>query len=477
MDIMFRHPQRCTTLLTAICVVFGLSCSGGSAGNGSNGHWIGEALSFHVVDDALHDIWIKNASCNGEDVFGNACGFALTNEYISKPLTISNGRTFSGTLYTDGIRVFEIVKGTFSTGNEAVGTYLFTAEGCCTAEDDFVVYLEQPLTGPDPVEDAGSQKDTASPNDILGPAGDGGTIEPGTVDPISTTCQEGFKSTTFGGCSPVDADSYQLQAVTEMNRIRAYIEVQPLNANAAINQAAQAHCECFVNHYFDVYQTQNLSPHQEDPSHDDCVAKDFWGRMTHFGYSGNASAEIMGFMSNPVDATHGWLETLYHRIPIVDPNSYEVGYGLASRSETGCDTADFGSFNGPDSGLEVIYPIHGQVGVATQWHGYESPQPPLPEGESYPSGPIITLTIPRGSDLVVESYSFTHPSGADVPAMFTAPSNNTHLDRTTALYSHDPLDPMTAYTVTFEGRKGNAPWTRTWSFTTGSDGPNWDYGF
>ena len=104
-------------------------------------------------------------------------------------------------------------------------------------------------------------------------------------------------------------------------------------------------------------------------------------------------------------------------------------------------------------------------------------EPPLPSGESYPSGPIITLTIPVGVSLVVDGYIFRHADGTDVPAMFTTPANNNLLQRTTALYALNPLDPMTTYTVTFKGNKGNANWGRTWTFTTGPTGTIWDYRF
>ena len=69
---------------------------------------------------------------------------------------------------------------------------------------------------------------------------------------------------------------------------------------------------------------------------------------------------------------------------------------LAASGETGCDTANFSTFDGTDSSYEVIYPVHGQSGVATKWLGYESPQPPLPEGESYHLTSLIDNAKKRG---------------------------------------------------------------------------------
>ena len=469
--------NRVLKYLVLSVLIMPLGCSSGSEPIYAEGHWVGETLSFHVFEDTIQDLWINNASCTGEDAFGTLCGFSINSEYRPNPVPISSGGNFAGSLYTDDIRSFEILSASFVDRESAQGIYRFSAKGCCTVEEEFLVYLETPLVGPSTQPDAGSAQDSISGPDSGNQSSDGGSLSPGGPGPISTNCSEGFTSTEFGGCTPDNAETYQVQSLTEMNRIRAYAGVEPLNADAAINEAALAHCQCYVNHYFDVYQATGLSPHQEDPSHEDCVAQDFWQRMTHFGYSGNASAEIMGFQSDPLQSTHGWMETLYHRIPIVDPSSRDVGYGLATRAETGCDTADFGSYDGADTNLEIVYPVDGQSGVATRWHGLESPQPPLPEGKTYPSGPIITLTVARGSNLVVDSYTFTDDTGAEIPSMFLTPANDSYLDRSTALYSVGPLNPMTQHTVVFKGSKNGSSWSKTWSFTTGADGLNWDYSF
>jgi len=195
--------------------------------------------------------------------------------------------------------------------------------------------------------------------------------------------------------------------------------------------------------------------------------------MAHFGYGGGASYEIMTFIADPEAAVHGWAETLYHRIPIVDPNSFETGYGRATGNDAACDTMDFSGGGEADKDLDAIYPFDGQVGVGVSWDGHENPQPPVPP-TGYPSGPIITITAPTGVDLQVTSHQLLGPDDQEIEIMATGTMDSDMLSRTTAIYAHDPLQNFTTYTVKMSGTRSGASWERSWSFTTGEKS-GWDY--
>ena len=112
------------------------------------------------------------------------------------------------------------------------------------------------------------------------------------------------------------------------------------------------------------------------------------------------------------------------------------------------------------------WPVPNATGVDTSWNGAESPQPPLPQGESYPSGPIITITFEKGSGPVLVFAELVDSAGQPVPAQVQHPGNDSWLKDTWSLYAYSPLSSAATYTVTFKGNLGADPVIETWSFTT-----------
>jgi len=120
------------------------------------------------------------------------------------------------------------------------------------------------------------------------------------------------------------------------------------------------------------------------------------------------------------------------------------------------------------TGEPVRYPWPGQTGVPTSWDGMESPQPPMPAGSSYPSGPVITLTFPAGA-FQISSHRVLDPSAAEVEHQFVDPGSDPagFLSETVALYALNPLQGNATYTVELQGAWKGAETTWEWQFTTG----------
>jgi hypothetical protein len=394
------------------------------------------------------------------------------------PFEVTGG-SFSEVLADQG-QLKMSVSGTFHNklgelgGIEMHGRWSVKASGCCSKSGSLVAYLDGTTIPPGTdlgtldipnVPELPTLKDSTGPADMVLP----------DTAPTDTTisweqgdCPEEYLTTPYGGCAPPEATSDQLQALSETNRIRSWINLKRINEHTALNQAAKAHCQCFVDHYNTVY-AQGMSAHEEDTSKEGCYGVQFWDRLSHFGYTNQASHEVMAFLASPIGSVHSWAESLFHRLPFVDPNVFETGYGKASGTLAHCDTMDFGSGGPVDENQDAIYPFDGQVGVGPSWSGAEMPQPPKPNN-GYPSGPIITVTSPVGVDILVSKYNLTDPEGADIPVVFVDHRSHDYLPRTTAIYAHNPLDENKTYTVFMSGTRNNAPWTQTWSFTTGPAG-------
>ncbi len=432
------------------------------------GLWHGDVIEFEVEKGRILWIEMPGTKCIGINEEGESCGVAFQNERMEGPFSVKSGR-FHAVLIANSLYQLEIVDGRFLTPYEAEGTYKVEAFGCCSQTGTFVASSEE---RPPVVLDSGSNSDAGVNNDT-GTYVDTGSpgADPGPVVPQD--CGDPLIPLNFGGCTPDSTNIDQKAALGEVNKIRGWLKIPFINGHGSLNQSSQAHCDCYVTHYEDVY-AGGMSGHQEDTSYEGCYGVEFWDRMAHFGYDKPASFEIMSFQADAVAAVHGWTHTLYHRLPIVDPYTLEGGYGGAEDGWIMCDTMNFGAGNVAGNGDIAILPFDGQVGVATAWDGNESPQPKPPDN-GYPSGPIITVTTGPDLSLKVDTYSLRTADGTDVPVVFLDEANDGWLIRTTALYAHSPLEPVTSYTVNLWGHLNGAPWEKTWSFTTGLSGFYWDY--
>jgi len=265
-----------------------------------------------------------------------------------------------------------------------------------------------------------------------------------------------------------------LKALERANYYRWYAGLPPLDMLQSINNAAQAHCDCYAKN---IDQYGSMSPHSEGNWGPPC-----WGeldqRMMHFGYAGMGFAEVMAFMHNPEGAVDGWVDTLYHRIPFMDASYNSCGYGLAGAGTgwTGgnsCDTMDFGTvdvdgkaYMGPE--IEGIWPPPGATGIRVSFDGMESPTPIAPR-PGWPSGTIITITWSSGFSAKIHEHEIWKEGAEDIPLphVFADSSNDPNIGSSTiALYAHKPLEHGTTYWVHLSGEKGGLDYEKTWSFTT-----------
>ena len=285
------------------------------------------------------------------------------------------------------------------------------------------------------------------------------------------------------GHYPPTATAQQVAALLQVNRFRAATGLDPVDEDEALNKAAQAHAEFIVKNCAN-YAATGLSPHEEDPSWPGFTGVNFWDRVAHAGYSGGfGGAEVIAFENNPTAAVTGWMNTLYHRLPITDPATVEVGYGNAGigggqpcsmpmlKKADVMDTA-----TGPVVNDQVVlYPPDGAMAVPTSFDGYESPQPPPPPG-GFPSGYIVTVQFAKATGFRVTHHEILENGETPLPHRFLAPyadpdagvDRDQLLGNALALYTHRPLSPNTEYTVTISLVRGGEQKELRWSFKTGS---------
>ncbi len=407
-----------------------------------NGFYLGDNVTFQVNDIvAVSDLRIQGIECRvpfEPNPILSICKHAAPG-YIWGSFSVDGGEF---TASTDEL----VVKGRFED-DQASGTWTFSRtcfEGSlCQASGSWTAAYKYAVAPPEPDVEP-------SPDAV-----DDTLIAPG---PDIQSRIEGIPA------PPTSATPDQVKANTYLNTIRQQVGVASALQLEPLNMAAQSHAD-YYGHHAAKYDWAGLSPHQENVDWDEGFTGVSIGeRCAHQGYSGGWLWEVMGFRSEPHAAIDGWIDTLYHRIPLIHPNTEAYGYGMSTQGEA-CDVID-GSYGAAPLPGPARWPLPNTSGVATAWMGWESPQPPLPDDQAYPSGPIVSITFPRSTPMKLTRAVLLDPSGNDVPAQVQTPENDSWLSTTWAIYAYEPLMGQSTYTVRFEGDVKGSPYTDSWSFTT-----------
>ena len=407
-----------------------------------DGAWTGTEIDFEVAAGQISAFKLNGLSCDGE-----SCAATFEGDFAGAAAAGASFRLTTGA---------DTIEGSFSTPSRASGTFdLVATDGCCRAVGVWTATWV-PGSAPGQDADAGGGADGGGATGSLDWSGAStGTIHPGP----SRTFEEPKQ--------PEGLSAGQLQGLVSLNSIRAAVGVPPATQLASIAQAAQAHADFYVAHATQ-YSAAGLSPHAEDASFGDgFTGANFGQRMAAAGFGGAPGAEVMAFTGSAQGAMQGWLETVYHRLPLVDPRTEFVGVGLAKAGGTSAEVMNT-SAGGEDGTAIVVYPVPGQEGVARRWLGNEGPQPPAPPA-GYPSGPVISARMP-GAFEVLAHRLIDEDTGTDVAHVWLDKANDPTLaafdTRTVVLYANSPLAAARTYRVRLELKLPGAQEVLQWRFTT-----------
>jgi uncharacterized protein YkwD len=300
---------------------------------------------------------------------------------------------------------------------------------------------------------------------------EGATIADTTVQQMAdTTPTTTFTTTSTTASRPISTAAQQ--ALDRMNVYRMQAGVAPLRLHPALVAAAQNHATYSLLNHADPAAWTN-GPHGEVAGKPGFTGKVAGERAIAAGYTSGspwwAGSEVKHGLGDPIASVDSWMATIYHRVIPLDPGAAYMGYGNGGDDQYQVDVMDFGG--GPtDSGVwasakpyPLAYPSDGQTDVPTSWNGAESPNP-LPPGTTGPVGYPFTLQR-VGGPLQVDTATLLDGNGQPV-AVHPSPAHCG--DACYALIAIAPLQPNTTYTVQAQGNVGGVPFSRTWSFTTGT---------
>jgi hypothetical protein len=266
---------------------------------------------------------------------------------------------------------------------------------------------------------------------------------------------------------PLGASTEEIDALNLVNTVRLAAGSSCVTLDLTVSRAASAHCAYYaLNKDADPLCVD--SPHYEIEGCAGFTGTTPSDRMRAAGFMSNAGGEVMAFLDDPFHAIQMWVDSVWHRIPILDPSTTVIGYGSAE----GCDTIDF-SPGKRDMNNVVLYPYDGQIDVTPTFDGSnEGPMPPAPSTGWPSSNPISLyawqLNVTEHQLFVDGDPTPIEHTWLDTTAPALAVDQQRLLRNMVFMYANQPFVPNTRYRVKIAGTYAGGMLQREWTFTTGT---------
>lgn len=273
--------------------------------------------------------------------------------------------------------------------------------------------------------------------------------------------------------APLGLQTPSQEVLTELNRVRQTLQLAPARLNHPLQVAAEGHANFLAVHQSIYGAVGGPSPHGQSHGMEGFTGVDHQARALWAGYKGASLGDVIAHRPTGIAAVVSWLESLYHRLPLLRPQMEEIGYGEAGEGDGAVNVLHLGAVvdrvSSSPSGAPIVYPVAGAEGVPLQWDGNEVPKPIAPPG-GYPSGPVFSAYYPTGAPADVVAVVMTE-DGAERPAtVLTAESDANLLATDVAVIPHEPLSPETTYWIRIEGSVDGEVSRLEWHVTTGGVG-------
>jgi uncharacterized protein YkwD len=278
------------------------------------------------------------------------------------------------------------------------------------------------------------------------------------------------KSWTF--TTEDDADSKGLwakKALDKVNGFRKLAGLAPVVLDTELSRGCQAHARYLALN--DGHPaTVGLKAHHEDMT---------LPGASEAGDKAGAASDISIGEPSPLLSVDTWMATLYHRVPILEPNLKSVGFGC-TRVRRQRWVVVLNVHTGRDNRLPrpqpVFYPAADQTGVPLHFPIFGEEPNPIPEDSTGRAGYPVTAFFPHDTPLKSASAIFTDNAGKEVPLWFSSletpanPKFAKNQGNTVCMIPKEPLRPNTTYRILLRGQRNGTGWQNAWQFTTGNGG-------
>jgi tetratricopeptide (TPR) repeat protein len=256
----------------------------------------------------------------------------------------------------------------------------------------------------------------------------------------------------------------QQGALDALNAVRAKAHLSPVHLDDRITQGATAHA------YWWLFNLSNpavkgLGIHREVPNTPGFTGVTMRDRSTRFGYPQASMAEDITHRGVPAAAISDWVDSVYHRFPLMIPTLDAVGFGEAVGGGLPIDVLDMGYLNVTgDPRQTVPFPADGQAAVPVAFLGNELPDP-VPPGGRYPTGYPVTLNFNPYVNVSTPAAEIREDATGKLVDCYILPATRADENVLTIL-PKAPLASKGSYRVHIAGTIDGAAFTRDWTFTT-----------
>ncbi|HEV1997733.1 MAG TPA: Ig-like domain-containing protein, partial [Candidatus Dormibacteraeota bacterium] len=253
------------------------------------------------------------------------------------------------------------------------------------------------------------------------------------------------------------------QALRALNGTRAIAGLSPVHIDTRISSGATAHAYWWLFN-LSLPAVKGLGIHREVPGTPGYTGVTMRDRSTRFGYPQASMAEDITHRGDPAAAIKDWVDSVYHRFPLMIPTLDAIGFGEATGGGLPIEVLDMGYRNeAGDARQTVAYPASGQTDVPAAFLGNELPDP-VPPGGKYPTGYPVTLNFNQFVNVVTQVSEVRDPAGK-VVAGYVLPATHAEENVLTIL-PREPLQKNTTYRVHVAGTIDGTAFARDWSFKT-----------
>jgi tetratricopeptide (TPR) repeat protein len=260
---------------------------------------------------------------------------------------------------------------------------------------------------------------------------------------------------------PGDLAAARSAAMDKVNGFRAAVGLPPLTEDPAVAEGAEAHAYFYLFN-FGQSQLQGLGIHTEDQALPGFSGANSLLRDRKFGYAGNRGAEVINHVAIPDGSIQVWIDSVYHRYPLLARETSVAGYGQAGFGIASISVMDLGVAD-PGRSDPIVYPVPDQADVPAYFNGQEVPDP-VPQGANYPVGYPVTLQVGAGQTLTVTSGRLFGSDNQEVPSYTLQPGASGVTQSEWALLAQHPLTPGARYTVEVIGKVDGQDFSKRWSF-------------
>jgi len=257
----------------------------------------------------------------------------------------------------------------------------------------------------------------------------------------------------------------QSVALATVNNYRRLAGLAPVTSSAVIHQSALAH-SFYTLFNGNLPSIRDLGIHQEVSTGQGYTGDNVLTRAQHFGYPQRSMAEVITHRSDPAGAVADWIDSVYHRIPLLRTDLLELGYGDAYLGPLTVQVMDL-AYRETATGRVILYPAPNQVSVPAAFNGNEIPDPA--PNANYPIGYPVTATFDRNAHVTIGAFHLRDPSGTDLPGISLQPSNET--ENSFAFMANVPLKAGTTYSADLSYTLNGFAGHKVWKFTT-APGPS-----